>query len=52
VKETGPDITEIDLDRIAGERDVLVGRIQESGGIAQKCRQTVAGWQEANQRDD
>ncbi len=36
VKEKWGDITDDDLDRIAGKRDVLVGHIQEKYGIAQE----------------
>jgi len=35
VKETWGDLTDDELDQIAGKRDVLLGKIQEKYGIAQ-----------------
>ena len=35
VKETWGELTDDELDQIAGKRDVLLGKIQEKYGIAQ-----------------
>ena len=35
VQETWGDLTDDELDQIAGKRDVLLGKIQEKYGIAQ-----------------
>ena len=35
VKETWGDLTDDELDQIAGRRDILLGKIQEKYGIAQ-----------------
>jgi len=35
VKETWGEITDDELDQIAGKRDILLGKIQEKYGIAQ-----------------
>lgn len=35
VKETWGDLTDDELDQIAGKRDILLGKIQEKYGIAQ-----------------
>ena len=42
----------VDLDRIAGKRDVLVGHIQEQYGIAQEeAEKQVKEWEETNKLD-
>ncbi|SDW21870.1 CsbD family protein [Thiocapsa roseopersicina] len=52
VKEKWGDITDDDLDRIAGKRDVLVGHIQEKYGIAQEeAEKQVKEWEESNKLD-
>ena len=35
IKETWGDLTDDELDQIAGKRDMLLGKIQEKYGIAQ-----------------
>lgn len=35
VKETWGDLTDDEIDQIAGKRDILLGKIQEKYGIAQ-----------------
>jgi uncharacterized protein YjbJ (UPF0337 family) len=53
VREKWGDITDDDLDRIAGKRDVLVGHIQEKYGIAQKeAEKQVKEWEETNKLDE
>lgn len=52
VKEKWGDITDDDLDRIAGKRDVLVGHIQEKYGIAQEeAEKQVKDWEKTNKLD-
>jgi len=36
VKETWGELTDDELDQIAGKRDILLGKIQEKYGIAQE----------------
>ena len=53
VKEKWGDITDDDLDRIAGKRDVLVGHIQEKYGIAQEeAENQVKDWERTNKLED
>ena len=45
-KETWGNLTDDDLDRIAGKRDQLVGRIQESYGIGRdEAERQVRDWE-------
>lgn len=45
VKEKWGDLTDDDLDRMAGKRDQLVGRIQEQYGIAKdEAERQVDDW--------
>jgi len=51
VKEQWGKLTDDEFDRIAGKRDQLVGRIQESYGIGKdEAERQVSDW-EATQRD-
>ncbi len=46
VKEQWGKLTDDDLDRIDGRRDQLVGRLQESYGIAQdEAERRVSDWE-------
>ncbi len=49
VKEKWGDLTDDDLDRIAGKRDILVGHIQEKYGMAQEEAETqVKEWEKSD----
>ena len=49
VKEQGGKLTDDDLDVINGQRDQLVGRIQERQGIARdQAEKQVSDWETAN----
>jgi uncharacterized protein YjbJ (UPF0337 family) len=52
VKEQWGDLTDDDLDRIAGKRDQLVGRIQEKYGISKDEANTRIYEWERDYRDD
>jgi uncharacterized protein YjbJ (UPF0337 family) len=52
VKEQWGDLTDDDLDRIAGKRDQLIGRIQEKYGISKDEANTRIGEWERDYRDD
>jgi uncharacterized protein YjbJ (UPF0337 family) len=46
VKEQWGKLTDDDIDRIAGQRDLLVGRIQESYGIGkEEAERRVRDWE-------
>ena len=46
VKETWGDLTDDDLSRIEGQRDQLVGRVQERYGIAKdEAERQVSDWE-------
>ena len=50
VKEQWGKLTDDHLDRIAGKRDQLVGKIQENYGIAQdEAERQVKDWEDHNQ---
>jgi len=51
VKEQWGKLTDDDLDKIAGKRDQLLGKVQERYGIArEEAERQLQGW-EANHKD-
>lgn len=51
VKETWGDLTDDDLDVVEGQRDQLIGKIQERYGIArEEAARQVREWERANKR--
>jgi uncharacterized protein YjbJ (UPF0337 family) len=49
VKQQWGELTDDELDKIAGDRDVLVGRIQEKYGIAQEeAEKQVQKWEKTS----
>jgi uncharacterized protein YjbJ (UPF0337 family) len=53
IKEKWGDMTDDELDSIAGKRDVPVGRIQEKYGIAQEeAEEQVKDWEKTNKLDE
>ena len=50
MKEQWGDLTDDDLDRIAGKRDQLIGRLQERYGLAREvAEKEAADWQSRTQ---
>ncbi len=46
IKETWGDLTDDDLSRIEGQRDQLVGRVQERYGVAKdEAERQVSDWE-------
>lgn len=53
VKETWGGLTDDELDKIAGKRDMLVGHIQTKYGIAQEeAEKQVIEWEKTNEVSD
>jgi uncharacterized protein YjbJ (UPF0337 family) len=49
VKQQWGELTDDELDKIAGDRDLLVGRIQEKYGIAQEeAEKQVQEWEKTS----
>jgi len=49
VKETWGKLTDDEIDKIAGKRDILLGKVQEKYGIAQEeAEKQVKDWEKSH----